>query len=267
MPINLLPRPSTRALLRAVFWDKWVGILMLLWGVYGFLDWLDGKSANWFSPSIKSVWDAIYKLPPLRWYTWVIIGLAIVTFVSLHGAYRYASSFNQRYEDITKYKIVFEVDEGKSNLTFKENEPITLKLVLRFENTDIHRWSMKKLDFTLHEIVGKNTREFFTMYSLAYSSNGVLIPNEQIEGMTLAGGQLTQYYEAHVFLSVVDEDFKGFGNTKGFLVVRAHMDASNQPMYTTDYYLSVDERAKTANVMSFSQSSALAFRQRIRRIG
>jgi hypothetical protein len=265
MPIRVLPRPTTSALLKAVFWDKWVGVVTLLWGIYGFLDWLDGKSDVWFSSTVKAAWDEAYRLPPMTWQTWVMVGLAIITFISLHGAYRYASNFSRRYEDITKHKITFEVDEGQSEISFKD--VVTAKIVLRFENTDIHQWSMKKLDFTLHEVAAKNTREFFTMYRLVYRLNDIAIPSNQFEGMMLEGGELTPYYEVNVFLSIVDKDFKGFENTEGFHLLRIQMDASNQPMYTSEFYLSVDKKMKTAKLRSFSQSSAYEFRQRIRRIG
>jgi hypothetical protein len=245
MSVDTPPRPTARTILKAVIWDRWAGLVTLLWGIYGFLSWLDGKSASWFSPQIKAVWDVLYKLPSLTLRTWIMIAFGILTVVSLHGGYRFALGYSKRWEELTKHKLTFEVDLRNTKIRIEEtNSAIRVfgALKLRFENKSTTSLAMKNLNITLHRQAIKKVRpaaDIFTLFAiLRISMNDTPIPKNQFEGMEIQGNRLTSFYLIEFMLAIEDEEIiKKAQDLDVITYLQVSMQSSGyQPEFVTDLY-------------------------------
>jgi len=130
-------------------------LIAAIWGLYGVLDWLDGKVVPAKFPGLKPTWDRFYILPSVTWRQWFFGTSIPLALASLHGAYKFASQYKQRYDELTKHKLKFKVDEVSTRVFVETPSSdivnITGKIKLRFENEDTHAWSMKALSLTLHK--------------------------------------------------------------------------------------------------------------------
>jgi hypothetical protein len=261
----MLPRPTTLGILKTVFWNRWGALVGTLWALVGVLDGIDDHVAPRF-PDFKVVWDRFYVLPSFSSQTWVTMLAVSLLILGLHGAYSYAMSFSKRYEELTKNKIEFDVDEGKSKVSFAD-DLLVAGIVIQFENKDIHPWTMKGLDFSLHRTVGKKVEDIFTMLNITYAVSGIDIPKDQFEGMLIPDGRVTPFYEAKVGIHIIDKEFVGFENMGYDHFIRISMDASNQPRFSRDYvFSSIDMQRKTASLFSFSQLSSSRLIRRVRHL-
>jgi hypothetical protein len=241
-----LPLPTAGMLLRHVFLRKWVGVVSGVYLVWGILDVFDSKIAPKLPVAFKATWDRYYILGLFSWKTWVMIGLAILTCVSLQGAYTLAHDYAKRYAKLMEHKLVFEVDERYSRVYLQERSEqrvvVLAEIRLRFENQDIHPTSMKSLDMTLHNLQGGE--EISTWISAKYSSNGVYIEREQFEGMMIQGRRLTPFYAFEVIMTIDDEKIKTASDLNGTHYLRITMDSSHQKPFAGLLFLSWEDAFK-----------------------
>lgn len=157
------------------------------------------------------------------------------------------SAIQKQLEDATaeiaeskKYKVLFEVDERASRVHLQERPDgrvvVLAEIRLRFENKDIYPWSMKALDMTLHDF--QAGKEIYTLITAKYSSNGVDIKREQFEGMLIQGGRVTPFYLFEVIMMIHDDAIKAASDLKGVHHLRITMEASNQPPFKGELFLS-----------------------------
>jgi hypothetical protein len=115
----------------------------------------------------------------------------------------------QRYAEITKHKLVYEVRQEGSTIFVKDqgDDPpmILAKIALRFENRDTFPWSVKGLDIALCEQGGK---DIFAFTSKAYSLNEVAIKREVFESMLIQAGATTKFHLLDAVLDIKDERIK-----------------------------------------------------------
>lgn len=142
-----------------------------------------------------------------------MVGLAIITLISLHGTYRFAMGYSKRWEELTKHQLVFEIDLRHTSVTIENTLSgvrIFLSLRLRFENRDDHSRAMKRLNITLHRSAVRNVHpaaEVYTLFAiLRISMNSIQIPTDQFEGMEIQSHRLTPFYDIEAMLAVQDDE-------------------------------------------------------------
>src|SRR5688572_18402584 len=112
-----LPRPTTKQILKAVFWNRWGVVTGGILTVFGVLDFVDSHFAPRFPDALKNLWGSYYVLPSLGWRTWVTIIALGLLIVAVHGAYVYATGYYQRYEKLTEHKLILEIDQRHNSST------------------------------------------------------------------------------------------------------------------------------------------------------
>jgi len=227
-------------------------------------DWLALVSG--IASVVLAVWVALFapSSEVARKALWLTF--AICLFVA---AYRIWAREHRLYvEEKAKhqrFRLVFEVDETASLLSFRDS--LLLNLVIRFENRDAHDWTMKRLDFRLFQIEQNMTKEVTTSYDILFRdyADKQAIPNEQFEPMVVQAGRTTSFYEVAVFMNVRESVFSEFD--KGQYFLRVGMEAVGQPIFEKDFHLFCkDYMPKLAILMSFEDEAWAAFRRTMRRL-
>jgi hypothetical protein len=209
----------------------------------------------------QSVLSIVQLLSPvLPWFVWPIMFLATTVFAQMY-VIKFAGAAHERtkerlraeheseketiraelkkaelrYEELTKYKIEFKVDEVSSRVftqaTSKDTVLIQAKIKLQFENKDIYPWSMKELKVTLHKLEPQLPEITTYVVNDEYmdGSDKQSIPRDQFEGMLIQGGRVTPWYTYWIWLVVgSDEEIKKPEDLTGDHFLRLSMQASNQ---------------------------------------
>ena len=78
---------------RAVSWRPWVGIVNVLWVLYGVLDAVDSKIIAGLpaTSGFRRLWDQYYILPSLWWEIWTVVAMGMIAVAAVEGAYRFAA--------------------------------------------------------------------------------------------------------------------------------------------------------------------------------
>jgi len=219
-----------------------------------------------FASLVLTFWAAFFP-PTIQQARLALIGAALVSFIlgSYHIWAKERRLFKAEKAKHERYKIVLIIDQNGSKATFKDL--LVLTISFRFENTDIYPWSMKGLDFTLHKIESGKIKDFFTMITCLYKSNGIEVPKEQFEGQLIQAGRVSPAYEALVIMQILDKEFEGFDKLSYDHFVRITMEASNQPTFTRDLFFSaVDTRNSTALFVTFGREDVNSWARKIRHL-
>lgn len=246
MPDNQLPRPTAKQILKAVFWNRWVAIVGAVLGIFGILDFVDAHFAPRFPTSIKDIWSAYYVLPSFGWRTWlVIISLALLV-VAVHGAYVYAKSYSEQYQQLTKNKVIFELDEITTRVFVREDPPlITAWLKLRFQNKEQADEHIKTLRMALYDY--STGKEVFSWIidDRYYGANEVEIPRDAFEGMLIQAKRLTPWYFCHISIDVASsENFKLPKDLTETHHLQVIMTATNQEEFKTRIFVNWEKAQK-----------------------
>jgi hypothetical protein len=274
---NPLPRPTATQILKAVFWNRWGAIVGAILAIFGVLDFIDAHFAPRFPAALKAAWGTYYVLPSFEWRTWItIISLALLV-VAIHGAYVFALGYSKRWEESTKYKVKFRIDEVSTRVFVQQSSEeiavITAKIKHQFENEDTHPWTMKQLHLTLHKRDGednlippKKSKEIYTHVlsdQYMHGSNLSEIPRDQFEGMLIQDGRVTPWYIAVIMLMHTGE----IADLRRDYFLRLSMDASNQQPFEANMFVDWAEASRDngASVISFGAPAIRQFENR--RIG
>jgi hypothetical protein len=155
-----------------------------------------------------------------------------------------------RYEEVTKHKIKFKIDEVVSRVFVQVPLDGLIKIVakirLQFENEDVHDWTMKRLNLTLHSLEPE-PKEIYTFVisdEYLHSSNSQSIPREQFEGMLIQSGRVTPFYMCIITLQTATKGLNRPEDLKRHYILRLSMDASNQEAFSTNIYVDWAEAAQ-----------------------
>jgi hypothetical protein len=151
-----------------------------------------------------------------------------------------------RYAELTKYKIVPQIDEAATRIYLHTESPtvvrITAHISLRFENKDIYAWTMKGLDVELHKV--GQPKAIWTWVHLRYMSEGLSVPKEKVEGMVVPAGQMTKPYIAIALLSLDEDEIKQASDLDLATYLNLVMNASNQPPFNVKIFVSWEQALK-----------------------
>jgi hypothetical protein len=150
------------SVISAVFLRKWGWIVNALWGVVGVLGYVNDHK-DMLSPRLKGLWEWFYVLPSFGWRTWVMIALIILVVSSVQGAYSFARGYSKRFEELTKRKLMFQVDEKRS-LAYVDQPVgdfplIQVALLVQFKNQDDLPQIMEDLNFEVYENCDDGSQE------------------------------------------------------------------------------------------------------------
>jgi hypothetical protein len=138
------------------------------------------------------------------------------------------------------HKLIFEIDERNTTLRLEQTNSairIWLHLQLRFENKDIHPLSVKSINITLHRMGIVNVREsedVFTLFAvLRLSSNGAQINKDALEGLTIAGRQVSPFYLVEAMIAIEDEQIETAKDlSAGDYLLVTMQSSGHQPEFT-----------------------------------
>ena len=248
-------------------------------GIFGILDFIDAHFAPRFGTTLKPLWDSWYVLPSFSRPTWVAIVAVSLLVVAVHGAYRFALSYSKQWEELTRYKVKFRIDEVSTRIFVQQSSEgiavITAKIKHQFENEDTHPWTMKQLHLTLHKRDGedkwvppKKSKEIYThvlsdQYMHGSAQNSSEIPRDQFEGMLIQDGRVTPWYIAVIMLMHTGE----IKDLTSDYFLRLSMDASNQQPFEANMFIDWADASRDngASVISFGAPAIRQFENR--RIG
>ena len=262
---DTLPRPTARQLLKAVFWNRWGAIVGTILGVFGVLDFIDAHFAPRFPEALKTVWGAYYVLPSFGWRTWLVIVAAGLTVVAIHSAYVFAMGYSKRYEDLTKNKVIFELDEVSTRV-FVIRDPglITAKLKLRFQNKEPHDEHLRTLRLSLHDYRQGGEILTWIVEDRYFGLNGPIemeILRQGFEGMSIQAKRLTPWYIARITIDVMQEEKIRIPERltdSHYLMVT--MDVTNQEPFKTRIFVNW-EKADNKNGVPILSIGAPAIRR------
>jgi hypothetical protein len=154
------------------------------------------------------------------------------------------ASSEQRYQELTKYKIVFEIDEALTRVRLHNESPtvvrVTANIALYFISKDQNDWSLKRLDVTLHRLQPGSASEIYAYHFMRYTS-GNNQPIGGFERMLIQGGTKSETYIATAHISIGDE-VKSANELDSLCFLRVTMTAtSNQPPLEADVFLNWED--------------------------
>lgn len=225
---------------------------------------------GWFlSPETQGKFQLKKILLFVSWQTWLIWLLVVLMLILIQGAFRairkredehkqaIAEVENQLHsvqaeleaakaeiEESQRNKLIFEVDQRNSRVRVEQTKSairIWLNLQLRFENKGIHPLSVKRFDISLHRMGIVDVRDhedIFTLFAiLRVSSNGVRLNKDALEGLTIAGHELSPFYLIETMIAVEDEHIKTAEDLDAVTYLRVAMQSSgNQPEVTAELH-------------------------------
>ena len=256
-----LPRPTSKAILKAVFWNRWGAVVGTILAIVGFLDFVDGHFAPRFPEGLKNLWTSLYVLPSFTWRSWITIIAVALLIVAIHGAYSFAMGYSKRYEELTKNKVIFEFDEiGTRVFITQDPTKITARLKLRFHNKEPSDEHVRNMRLSLHHLV---TGEIGTWIidDRYFGPNEVEIPRDGFEGMLIQGKRLTPWYFCLISLDLMQgEDTRIPEDLTGAHYLKATMTATNQVPYSTRIFVNW-EKACNKNGTAILSYGAPAIRR------
>lgn len=160
------------------------------------------------------------------------------------ASYRIWAAERRRLEELTKHKLIFEIDERSMRIRVEQTKSsirIFANTQLRFENRDTYPLNVKGIDITLHRSGIKGVRgaaDIFTLFAiLRLSSNGVLINKDELENMMVQERRVTPFYLIEAMLAIEDEQIKTATDLDVTDYIKITMRGSGyQPDFTAELY-------------------------------
>ena len=131
------------------------------------------------------------------------------------ASYRTWAAERRRLEELTKHKLIFEIDERSTRIRVEQTKSairVFANIQLRFENRDTYPLSVKGIEITLHRLGIKGVRDaadIFTLFAiLRLSSNGAPINKDELENIMVQERRVTPFYMIEAMLAIQDSQIK-----------------------------------------------------------